>query len=169
MRACPEIEWLVQCAIIAPSPPEWHKELGRDITLHTGETATEPPLLLHYIEIARILLQACQGPTHALEAAGELHMFLEEVRREVNEVGQQWSGPYIEPESNEEYYYCDATDLSSWERPAVAQEYVAAVVEHLLENTMKINQSSTVLPQEHPQTRERLATSRILQFRSSNI
>jgi len=96
--ACPEVGWLVQCAMRAPQPPGWRHvtsryidgETGEEkeeiepryVCDETGETTDDMPLFQRFARMARLALQARQNRENASAAAAWLRAARDDALKE---------------------------------------------------------------------------------------
>lgn len=118
---CPEIRWLAECALGAP-PPAGGGAGARDAR----------PLLAPLGQLARLALHARRAPEMARCARAWVLRARNEALHAALREQEGWSGPHFDCATSAEYWYCQATGLSSWTSPAAATTYLAHIADRLL-------------------------------------
>lgn len=135
LRICPEVEWLVQCTLRAPLPPNWRKRSnGSYVNGNSGEKSSASPVLDSFAKLARLALHARQAPENASTAAAWVRRYREDSLKSALQLQEEWSGPHFDQQAGAEYYHCPATGTSSWTSPYATATYLAHVADRLLQS-----------------------------------
>jgi len=143
LDACPEFGWLAECAYRCPLPPGWQEipssgakgESKKKFILDaSGETSSAPPRLTEFAKLASYIALARQSSADAEKAAQWIRVAAHEWMCEVQNLRQIWSGPFVDVNHGREYFYCNATGVSSWDNPCSTSAYLAFVAENLLQS-----------------------------------
>jgi len=140
--ACPEITWLAQCALLCPLQVGWRQcpaekdAAGSTPALYacelTGEVSEQPPHLARFSKLARLLLHAVTHPSESHTAAAWLKVEIEDAHSECLRLQESWCRS-LDPSNGAEFWHNPMTGKSSWQSPAGASAYTAAVAERILD------------------------------------
>lgn len=157
MEACPEIEWLAECAWRTPLPPGWRmifddKGRAQYLCEETGGVSSALPHFAKYVYVAKVMAHVRTGSEDGANAAGWLRLVVDEAKSEVDSLKEVWSGPFKDPRSECEYYHDRLSGASVWEAPWTGAEFLARVVETLLasETLCALRAAAAHHPQQPP-------------------
>lgn len=144
LEACQEIFWLVECHSRTPLPPGWRKSkvAEGDVPLYanesTGAVTETPPTFRYFGRLAETCAHACYNPEMASQVVALVHEVLAEIRLSAADLKTKWTGPHIDPETQEPFFHSPSTGVSSYEDPSAWATFLKTVAEHLLQHLQQL-------------------------------
>lgn len=138
LPACPEVGWIVECHCRAPLPPGWRKSkvAPGDVPEYacdaTGEVTETPPSFKYFVRLADLAIRVRLDDTVAEKAHVIARHILQDAKEQAQAEEKKWTGPHIDPGSQEGFYHNPATGESSWDSPADWAKFLICVGERLL-------------------------------------
>jgi len=141
LATCPEVAWLAECSRRMPLPEGWCKLQAKSSNPRprfqcekTGGVSDTPPHFQHFVHLAKLITYARQSPAEAATAREHVQATIRTVNSDMEELAKAWSGPHLDPDTGAQYYYCPATEVSTWENPFQGEMFLACVAERLLDS-----------------------------------